>query len=99
MYDESLPRVKRSYTLTFEQCVNHIATTPTYDRILRRAYTECLTPPPGPMCIVGETGCICNDPTADPQDYELSFPNCVNFVVTTPQYFRVIRDWYARKCE
>lgn len=99
MRDESRPRGQQDYTLTFSECINHIATTPEYDRILRRAYTDCLTPQPGPMCIVGESGCLCSDPTKDPSDYELSFPNCVNFVVTTAQYFRKLRDWYARRCD
>ena len=118
------------YLLSFPECVNHIATTPDYDRILRRAYVECFTPPEGPMCIVGDKGCLCRDNRLRHKDYTLPFKklygseleawaqsamstdelarwygdgqlpvsSCLNYVVTTADYFRILREYYARRC-
>ena len=118
------------YVLSFEQCVNHIGTTPDYDRRLRQAYVDCREPGPGPMCVVGTKGCLCSDPR-NKHSYTLPFKKlygseleawaqsamstdelarwysegqmpvstCLNYVVTTADYFRILRDWYRRRCE
>lgn len=103
-------REPSSYDLTFEQCKNHIATTPDYDRILRVAFVECRTPPAGPMCVVGEQALICADER--PMDAsnvcfnrpliegtcDVPFRDALNWVVTTPDYFRRLKDYYRRRC-
>lgn len=110
-HDASLPEEKRDYTLSFHDCVNHIATTSDFHRRLLDAYVDCRSPGPGPMCIVGDDGLLCNDPSEDnsanvcfgrPLDKNGSclrlHEECVNYVVTTPTYERVLREWYARRC-
>lgn len=111
MYDESRSS-NQSYTLTFKECAEgHIATTPDYDRILRQAYVDCSRPPIGPMCVMGDAAVFCAD--SRPMDRsnvcfgkqvidgvcDLSFTDALNFVVTTADYFRVLRDYYRRRCE
>lgn len=98
--------------LTFAECAKagSIATTPDYDKALRKAYVDCLTPAVGPMCVVGESAVFCNDqrpmdrnnlcfskPVMD-GTCDLTHQEAVNFVITTASYFRELRDWYRRKC-
>lgn len=113
MNNPALAEGKQDYTLTFKECAEagSIATTPDYDRILRTAFIDCTTPPVGPMCVIGETAVFCSDgremtrgnvcfgkPVVDGV-CDLTFTEALNFVVTTSEYFRQLRDYYRRKCE
>lgn len=112
IHDASRPEGKQDFTLSFAECAKgYIATTPDYDRILRQAYVDCSKPPIGPMCIMGEGAVFCNDER--PMDRSnvcfdkvvtdgvcgLSFKEALNYVVTSSEFFRVLRDWYRRRCE
>ncbi len=99
------------YDLTFAECKDHIATTPDYDRIIRKAYVDCLAPPAGPMCVVGDAAVICADERPMNSSNvcfnrqlidgtcDVPFPEAVNFVVTTPDYWRILKEYYHRRCQ
>lgn len=97
-HDESLPEERRDYVLSFEDCKNHIATSPDYFRVLLQAYRGCTAKPPGPMCVVGDVGCECFDSTPPGHGFSLTFGECLNYVVTTIDYFRILTQFYERRC-
>lgn len=105
-------QVNPDYMMSFEDCgkAGMIATTAVYDRILRQAYVDCAKPGPGPMCVLGPAGATCADPSESGRTNvcfekqvidgtcDLTWGEAKNFVITTADYFRRLRQWYERRC-
>lgn len=54
--------------------------------------------PKGPRCLIGEAGCVCNDPTRKPADYVLTFEECQNYVATTLDMEDAMDEWASKNC-
>lgn len=54
--------------------------------------------PKVPTCMVGDGGCVCYDPIAQ-LDFTLTFEQCKNYIVYSPDNWNVINDWMERSCK
>ncbi len=58
----------------------------------------CKTFPVKPVCLVGDSGCVCHDARLPKpqQDYTLPFDKCLNYVCTDPDSYIDMRLWVLR---
>jgi hypothetical protein len=56
--------------------------------------------PPIELCIVGDSGCICNDPRlpVGRQEYVISFSECRNYIATNPKDYQDTQEWVIQRC-
>jgi len=60
--------------------------------------TSCNDPdqrPVGELCLIGNQGCVCNDPRKTPPNYVISFDECLNFIATNPYDYQRLMDFIS----
>lgn len=68
--------------------------------ILGASLPACRSVPITEVCLVGDVGCVCNDPRRPEgtQDYILTFEECQNFVARSPESEQILRRWALDNC-